>query len=208
MFLFSRISTVAPGKYGAAQPFIAEITQHVNEQTPFDVSVWGFLFGRPVGTIGWSMMFDDLGAYLDASAELNAAEAYVAKVASGADLFVGPAVDSLREVVHVAGEIPDQSAYVASTVAVINDDYSDALTWSVGMTDLAQSTTGTATMLLRDVYGPFGGVQWLSGYPDSAAVASAAAAIRDSDEYIARLDAAEDLFVPASGEQALLRHML
>jgi hypothetical protein len=39
-------------------------------------------------------------------------------------------------------------------------------------------------------------------------VAAANAAIRDSSEYLERLDAAEDLFVSGSGLQGLLRRML
>ena len=207
-YLFSRVTTVAPGRMRSAQGFIADVTAHVNENTPFDVSVWGFLFGQPVGTVGWSMMIDDLALYLDASAELNASTAYMDKVNSAGDVFAGPAEDMLREVIHTAGEPPETFDYVGSTIAVIDEDYSKALGWSVEMADLAASVTGRATMLLRNVYGPFGGVQWLSGYADSAQVAAANAAIRDSSEYLERLDAAEDLFVSGSGLQGLLRRML
>lgn len=208
MFLFSRLSTIAPGKFGEAQEFIADITAFVNENAPFEVNVWSVLFGQPLGTVGWSMTFEDLGEYLDASAELNASAEYMAKVSAAADIFVGPAQDALREVVHVAGDAPGAPAYVASTSAVINGNYSKAFEWSVGMAELAHATTGHATMLLRNSFGDFGGVQWLVGYPDSAAVAAANAAVGSSEEYLGRLDAAGDLFVPGSGQQALLRRML
>ena len=208
MYIFSRVNTVAPGHLRSAQSFIADVTAHVNENTSFDVSVWSFVFGRPVGTVGWSMMIEDFGAYLDASAELNASEAYIDKVNSAAEIFSGHAEDALREVIHTAGEPPETFDFVAATNAVIAEDYSKAIEWSVGMADLAHSTTGNATMLLRNVYGEFGGLQWLTGVPDSAAVAAANDALRDSSEYLARLDASEDLFVDGSGEQALLRRMI
>jgi hypothetical protein len=208
MYLFSRLVTIAPGRMGSAQEFIADVTAHVREEAGFDVSVWSVLFGQPVGTIGWSMQVEDFAAYLDASAELNASAAYIDKINSAGDLFTGPAQDSLREAIHNAGEPPASFDYVSSTAAVIAEDYSKALTWSVEMADLAHATTGIATMVLRNVYGDFGGVQWLAGYPDSAAVAAANDAIRDSSEYVERLDAAEDLFVHGSGQQGLLRRML
>lgn len=208
MYIFSRVNTVAPGRLRSAQSFIADVTAHVNENTPFDVNVWSFVFGRPVGTVGWSMRIEDLGAYLDASAELNASEAYIDKVNSAADIFSGHAEDALREVIHTAGEPAEAPEFVSATNAVIAEDYSKAIEWSVGMADLANATTGNATMLLRNVYGPFGGVQWLTGVANSAAVAAANDAMRDNSEYLSRLDAAEDLFVHGSGEQALLRRML
>lgn len=208
MFLFSRITTIAPGRMRSAQGFIADITAHVNENTPFDVSVWGFLFGQPVGTIGWSMMIEDLAAYLDASAALNASAAYLDKANSAGDVFAGPAEDSLREVIHTAGEAPEGFDFASSTIAVIDEDYTKGIGWSIEMADLANSTTGNATMLLRSVYGQFGQVQWITGVADSAAVAAANDAMRDSSEYIERLDAAGGLFVSGSGRQALLRRIL
>lgn len=208
MFLFSRIITIAPGRMRSAQGFIADATAHVNENTPFDLGVWSVLFGRPVGTVSFSMMLEDLGTYLDASAELNASSAYIDKVNSAGDIWAGPAEDYLREVVHTAGEPADDPVFASATQAVIQEDYSKALEWSVGMADLARSTTGHATMLLRNVYGDFGGLMWLSGATTSAEIAAANAALRDSGEYLERLDAAEDLFVPGSGQQALLRRML
>jgi hypothetical protein len=208
MFLFTRISTIAPGRMRSAQGFIADVTAHVNENTPFDVSVWAAVFGRPVGTVAWSLTVDSLAEFLDASGELNASSAYVDKVNSSGDVFAGPAEDFLREVVHVAGEPPTEFDYATSTVAVVAERFTQTIGWSIEMTDLAHATTGHAAMLLRDVYGDFGGLMWLSGVSGAAAIEAANAAIRDSPDYLAKLDEAAGMFIPGSARQGLLRRLM
>lgn len=208
MHLFTRIATIAPGRMRSAQGFIADVTAHVNENTPYDVSVWAFLFGRPYGTVGWSLTTDSLAEFLDASGELNASTAYVDKVNSAGDLFVAPPEDFLREVVHVAGEPPTEFDYVSSTVAVIAERFAETIGWSIEMTDLVASTTGHPAMLLNDVYGDFGGLMWLTGVSGAAAVEAANAAMRDSTEYMTKLDDARDMFVPGSARQGLLRRIM
>lgn len=208
MYLFSRISTVAPGRLRSAEGFIADVTAHVNENTPFDVSVWGFQFGRPVGTVGWSMMVESQAEFLEASAELNASTTYVDKVNSAADLFTGPAEDFLRQVVHQAGEAPESFDFAVATTAVIAEDFSKAVQWAVEMTDLANAITGQAVMLGTDVYGDFGGLLWLGGLADAAAVEASDQAMRGNEDYLAKLDDAEDYFVPGHSRRALLRRLM
>ena len=91
MFLFTRVVTIAPGKSRPAHQFLADVTAQIKETTALDLGLWTYLFGRPVGPVGWSVTLDSMAEYFEAAAVVNSSSAYQDRLAGGGDLFTGPA---------------------------------------------------------------------------------------------------------------------
>ena len=71
-------------------------------------------------------------------------------------------------------------------------------TWGVELAELYASITGSPVAFLADAYGPLGQVTWRTVHADPAAADAAAAARDANSDYLAVIDAAAKMFVPAS----------
>ena len=85
-----------------------------------------------------------------------------------------------------------------------NGAYADAIGWGIEMAQLRRIDHRDTDDLRRRVhFGPFGQVTWIRVTADAAAVDAAGQARRADADYMGRLGAIGELFVPGSGLQAL-----
>ena len=87
---------------------------------------------------------------------------------------------------------------------IANGAYEEAFAWGADMAEYAAGLTGVPEMFLASQFGAFGAVSWIAVAPDAATVDRANAALNGDAEYMKRLGAAKDLFLPGSGMQGLV----
>lgn len=211
MYLFTRSATLVGGP-GRTLEYVAKVTEIVNSTIDLEVSLWGNLFGRPVGTFSWNAAVEGRAGLGSATAELAANPDYLAELDRGQE-FAGatPTEDVLRQLVHPAelpGDGPAVGAFAeAITVTPAAGHLADVMGWGVEISNMATSVTGVPVSFWADAYGRFGQVTWLIVYPDAAAVDAAQDKLNASAEYITSVDKAGNLFEAGSGERALFTRL-
>lgn len=207
MKLFSRrVHMVGPPAETMA--YATDMCAFVNERVGREIALWSAVFGVPLGTMMFTMRVEGVADLTAATGALLADPEYHAKIAAGA-AFAGamPPEDSLGT--PIRGELgsaaPPVGTYAAVTTAQIsNGKYAEAFGWAVEVAEQVESTTGMPTMVLASQYGPFGTVNWIAAGADAAGVDAANAALMADEGYMKMLGAAGELFLPGSGQQALI----
>jgi len=185
----------------------AEMCAYVDSHSSHDVSLWRADFGYPVGSVVWSARVDSLHAMNEGFAALADDNGYHTMVEKGLEYLTTPPEDEFRQMIHGgSGDTPPPIGSVATvtTAVVANGRYADAMAWGVEMAQLVEEVTSLPTMFLIDSFGTFGSVTWISGAPDLATADTTGEAINTNADYLKRLEAVGDLFVPASGQRGLL----
>ena len=204
MQLFTRqlLLTGPPAESGAwAVGMAAEVTAKMGTE----VALWSAGMGAPVGSVAFTIRVDGAADLMAKAGPLAEDADYQAKLAAGADFVAAPANDSLATPLHGdLGDAPPVGSFAVVTNATIaNGKYAEAVGWGVDVAQHVTAISGMPVMLLMQEYGPFGTLTWIGGSPDAAGVDASAAATNGDADYIAKLSAAGDLFVPGSGQRVL-----
>lgn len=200
----AQIATDVP----AAMAFAVDIAATVEDATGISVGVWSGLYGVPFGTVTWSTQVETFSTIATLGQKLGESDTYNNKVAEGVGLFIEGSMESrLTNVVHQAGT-PGQVGFVSSLTATAHlAKTAEAMAFGVEMADFVSGLTGSAVSFAANTFDNVGGLTWIAGYEDAAAVDDAQAAIAGSAEYQERAKAAGDLFVPASGSMVLAQRV-
>ena len=204
MQLFTRALTLA-GPPSSTVPWATDMTQYVSAATGREVGLWAGSFGVPIGSVFFSMRVAGL-ADLDAVTQtLLADPAYHERIAAGAELVAGPAQDSLATPLYgELGDPPPVGAVATITEATMSGSYTAAIGWAIDVAQHVESLTGSPMLVLSQNYGAFGRVTWIGATASAADADAAAAKVAADTAYLEKLEAANGLFVPASGMTALL----
>jgi hypothetical protein len=204
MDLFSRnvMLSGAPATYMA---YATEMRTYVSDKLGQEIALWAAGFGAPRGAMTYTARVDGLAGVQAMNATLMGDADYVAKLAAGASLGGGPAEDSLMQPLHgEMGDPPPVGSVATVTSAVVgNGAYADAIGWGIEMAQLVESISGTPTIFGMSAFGTFGQVVWINVAADAAAADAAGNAVNANADYMGRLSAIGDLFVPASGHRSL-----
>lgn len=205
MLLFTRVATLT-GSPRRVLPWAVEITGFVNDHCDLDVTLWSCDFGYPLGTVGWSCAADSQVTLAAETAKLLSADGYFDIVEKGEDFLGQPGQDLLRELVHgAAGEPPPiGSVATVTTATALVDRTIDAVGWSVETAQHVEKISGAQVSVLTNVYGQMGEITWIGVQPDLAGLEAARTAITGDADYLGRMAATRDLFVPASGHFAMV----
>jgi hypothetical protein len=170
-----------------------------------EVALWAVGFGAPVGAIAFTLRVEGIADLMAKAAPLADDADYQAKLARGADIVVGAPQDSLATPLHGdLGDPPPVGSMVVVTNAVIaNGQYAEAVGWGIDVAQHVTSLTGMPVGLMMQDYGTFGQLTWVGVGADAAAIDASAAATNGDAEYIKKLSAAGNLFVPGSGRRSL-----
>jgi hypothetical protein len=204
MQLFTR-SVLMTGAPAEIMTYAAGMCSYVSEKTGRQVGLWSGGFGGPLGAMVYAAHVEGLADLNSMGTALMEDPAYHAKLAAGAHLAAGPAMDDLARPIHgELGEPPPVGSIATVTRAVIaNGKYMEAVGWGVEMAQLVEKLSGAPTSFLMSGYGTFGTVIWISVVADGAAADAAAAAVENDADYIGRLAAVGDLFIPGSGHRSM-----
>ncbi|MEK7425201.1 MAG: hypothetical protein AAB131_15325 [Actinomycetota bacterium] len=207
MLLFSRTLNLR-GPQAETLAWASEVTAHVNAKSGLDVSCWLGLYGVPLGSVGWSAMVESHAHFAEEAAGLIADTEYQALVNRAADWVTGPGQDSMRTLVSGGrgdGGPPavGSVAYITTAVTALGK-VGEAMAWSVEMAEYASGLTGSTVSFYTDLYGTFGSVSWISVLDDMTAVDKSQSISNNDQGYMQRVSAAGDLFIPGSGNTALM----
>ena len=200
MLLFSRVLTVT-GSPRQALPWALGVTSYVNDHSDLDVSLWSASYGYPLGTLAWTALVESQTALAAATAALLADDGYFDLIEQAADLIDQPGEDLLRQLVHgEPGEPPPVGAVATVTTATaLVDRMAEAVGWGVEIAQHVTSVTGTPVAVFTDSFGQMGGMTWIGVQPDLASAEAANAKLMADGDYLGRLAATKDLFIPGSG---------
>lgn len=206
MYLFSRVNTMTGARIRDGVQFAGEITDYVNSHSELDVSAHSFIFGRPLGTLAWSCMVETHAQMLAATEALTGDDSYLDQTAKASELFVGPAEDSFREVLHTAGELTAPGRYTTAVLAKGNAErMADVMMWGMEMTDIVQKVSGRPSAFLADAYADFGGVAWLTAFDDADSIDTMRTELRSDPDYLAHMAGSAGMFIPGSGHGSLVQ---
>lgn len=208
MYLFSRIRTARPDKIPEATAYATEIAETVNRISGIGVRVWTGVYGVPLGHTVWSAVVPSQAAMGVAGDKLLADSSYLEAVQAGQDLFEGPIEDRLVDMVALAGDGGHGGDFASLVQAQIAGGHTaDAMAWGVDILNHVAGITGRDGVFGRTMYGPFGGVGWITMANSLDEVDAAAAAMAADTSYLAKLDAAGDLFVAGAASSSLTRRI-
>jgi hypothetical protein len=204
MQLFSRQVQLS-GPFAEISAYAADMTAHVSAVGGREIALWSTVFGAPLGTMTYAVRVEGIADLQTLSAQILGDAEYHAKLAKGADYVVGNAEDRLFQPLNAElGDPPPVGSMALVTSAVMAAGaYDKAIAWSLDMAEHASSVTGVPTLFLMEEFGSFGSVGWIAVAADGAAVDAAGAALNGDADYLKKLGAAGDLFLPGSGHRIL-----
>jgi hypothetical protein len=165
MYLFNRRGRLAGGRNREAISWAVEITARVNTITGIPTTLWTSVLGPEVGTLAWSTFVPDLATIETAMDRLQGDDGFAELADRGAQFTEGGADDGLAQILH--GE-PDPNRpvnYVNIVQAVCaNRNLARGLGVGIEIAQMAEKITGTPTLFVNAVTGPYGSVAWISAF--------------------------------------------
>jgi hypothetical protein len=211
MYLFSRRGRIDGGHTNESLAWATGITEKVNEITGLGVGLWMQVFSPEFGSVSWSTFLPDLATLETAGDKLAADAGYVAMTDEGAKYISGGLDDSLLQIIHGEPD-PDRSVeYVSGVRAVCSTgNIANGMAVGVEIAQKAEVVTGLPTLFAADTTGPYGGVGWLTGYENIAALEGAQQALNADPSFVALVDGkAAGVYVedPSITQQIIYRHI-
>lgn len=178
-----------------------------SEITGYDVSPWTTVLSADVGIVQWSVIFEHLADYEQAAGKLIADSAYGDAVEAAAELFDGPAEDSLVSLVTDLPETDPASLMYVSSVRtqLANGHFAAGVTAGVEVAAAATRITGTPMLFGILETGPYGGVVWISAAPDLATVEQNVGALAADSGWLELVDRAGSHYQSENRRQLLRR---
>ncbi len=208
MYLFVRTRTCLPERMSEAAAFAVDITTRASSLTGLDLAAWQVTFGAPAGTFSWTTTVDSHAELGDATEKLAVDVGYLDAVQSASELFDGPAEDALIDIVATVGDGGHQGKVAdVITARCAPGKIAEAMAWGVEMMEYAGGVTGLDGLFTRSMYGPWAAIGWISLADSLDEIDAGTAALDAAPEYVAKIDAAGDLFLPESGQATLSRRI-
>ena len=210
MYLFTRRTRLAGGNAAEGVAWAASVAMQVKEVTGQEIRLWSTVYSQGFGTISWTGWFADLTSLEAIGDKLQANAGMQKLVTEGTKFTDGNLDDALLQT--IAGE-PDASGpakYVTGAEAVIAAGNTErAMGVGAEIAQKAESITGLATMFASSLTGPFGGVRWLTGYPDLASMEKAQNALAGDPSWLKLIDSTKGCFVedPAVSQTTIYRRL-
>ncbi len=197
-------SGVVDASLPEAVGFAVEAAQDVEDATGLAVGVWRAVYGRPLGSLAWSVQVDSFADLATMNQKLAENESFLAKSENARSLFMaGSFQDSLTRVVHSAGT-PGAVGYVSGLTATGQaGKTAEVMAFGVDIADYVSSVTGNATMFCVDAFAAVGQVTWITAYAEAASIDEAQEQLMGDPGYLERTSAVADLFVAGTGQMAL-----
>lgn len=201
-FLFSRVFTLGGGPVRPVEWALA-MMEKANEAGDWDVTLWTGAFGFPGGTVAWNTFVESRDELTRQIGKVAAHQGFLQAAEIGQDYATAPFEDSLRSVIHLTSPAATHRPPIGAVADLVSGvpapgQIGAVRAWGVEVAELYASITGSPVAFLADAYGPLGQVTWRTVHADPAA-ADAAADARDAHgDYLAAIDDAAKMFLPAS----------
>ena len=107
MYLFTRVRTAKASRFRDALAWATEARDFVTANTDLDLSLYGTMFGRPVGTLTWGAMVEGRATTAATTAQMMSNPDYLDLSERSGDLFVDNGHDYLRQIIQMDGMDPE-----------------------------------------------------------------------------------------------------
>lgn len=204
MFIFVRRRTVKAGKLSQALDFSIESAEHISKLIGKTIAVQRLAYGQPAGVVQFSYLVDQMSE-LDETVERIAGDAGAVEFASrAAELFEGLPEDNIGRVIVSTFEGPKSVMNIVSAVG-LPGKFPEVAAFGVEMQQLLTSTTGEPAAFVTGVSGAVGGVRFALGADSMAGLQAANEKLQEGGAFAKLMEKTGELFVPASGNTAILR---
>ena len=177
--------------------------------TGTEVTTWTSVLSPGTGTVVWGMFSPDLATMESGMDKLMTDATYAAELTKAEQWFIPGSVDDvIAQVVHGTPDPAQQPQYIVSVQAVCRPGgLGHGMSMGVEIAQRAEKSTGVPTMFLAASTGVFGGVSWISAYPDIAALEKAETEFYTDPATIPFLDSGlADAYLPG-GTQTIYRRL-
>lgn len=189
MYLFSRRARLANGRRRDAIAWATGITETANRLTGLPISLYAQVYSPGFGTVSWTAFVPDLTALEAAGDKLTIDDEYAAQTDAGAEFTVGGLEDTLFQVIHGEPDPSREVNYVSAVQAVCaNGHIARGMAVGVEIAQRVEAVTGAPTLFVANSTGVYGGVGWLTGYADVAALEAAEQAIAGDPDFVDFID--------------------
>jgi hypothetical protein len=208
MYLFVRNRSAAPDRIFEAAAWAVEMAERVSGITGLQISANQAEYGKPLSSLSWSTT---VGSYAEMGAareKLLADPGYLEAIQAGNGLFDGPAEDALIDIIATAGDGGHRGAFASMiTAQCAPGKIGEAMAFGVDIMIHVAGVTGRDGVFSRSMHGPWASVGWISLSDSLDEVDAATAALNADPDYVAKVDASKDLFLPGSGAGLLTRRI-
>lgn len=137
----------------------------MHEITGLDIGLWQLFASPGIGTITWTAFVPDLATLERAGDALIGNDDFVKAIDKGADFFVGGFDDGLAQIIHGGPDPAREINYVTAVTSVCAPGHlSDGIAVGVEIAQKAQDITGTPTLFVIGMTGPYATVGWFTGF--------------------------------------------
>ncbi len=206
MYLFSRRRRAEPSHIADAFGWAVETAAKASQIGGLPVTAWSSMWGTDAGTIAWTAFTDDLVGLEQAGDKLAVGAGFNDRVREAETLFSGPVEDQLAQVLHGAPQEAPSQYVSAVTTELAPGAFRSGLEAAIEIATAAERIIGRPTMVAMATTGRYGGIAWLTGHPDIAAVQAAQDAINGDGTFVALVDRVSTCYQP-DAEQALYRRL-
>ena len=201
MLLFNRL-VVTTGDMPAIMPLVQEIVSIANGAGN-PLQAWAGSNGYVAGSIGFSAAYESLAARAEAGTRLVAAKGLWEVYRKMREHTVSMEPDMILNYVRggsLGTAIPVGTVVQQNTFQLAQGaDFMATLKWANEFADLNKALTGVDGSILYTIYGALGGVGFLTGYPNMAAVDAARAKM--TPEWMAKFLEGSKFGMAGSGMQ-------
>jgi len=212
MYLFSRTARLTQGGRVADKLAGAvELTGLVSKASGLPIGLYGTEFSPALGTIVWSVFVEDLPtlqAAGDAMLADDGVQDFIA--AEGESLFADGMDDSLLEVLHGVPDPEREINFVSGIQSAVGPGrLRQGVGLGIELAEKSSAISGETCLFVVAMTGPFGGVGWLTGYPDLVSLQEGQAAIFSDPAMLDLIDGpAAEAFPPQGTTSTIYRRIV
>lgn len=205
MYLFARSRAVNPARGREAVAMAIEAGTRGSEIIGFPVFTWTTVLSQSLAVM-WSARVEHLDELIAADDALAASDEFMNWLGENDGLFAGPFQTTVSNVVHGAPTGPPAAFIQVTQATCANGSVSEGMAMGVELAETAGRISGLTTMFVSLVAGRFGGVGWLTGFDDLAALEAANDTLLANNDWLKLVDRAGHVYQPGV-ETSLLRRI-
>ena len=190
MYQFTRVRRIDAAHAPGALAWVQAVHEQSKAVSGRELIPWMSVLSPGLGTVVWSLWVEDL-TEIEAVIDSLGGDADCRRlVDEGADLFSGPPDDELASLVHGAPEVvgPDAAYLAVVEGTAATGRLVGSLTAGIELAQHATRVSGLPTQFPTNTTGRFGGVQWITGAPDIAALDRATHALAADGGWLELVD--------------------
>ncbi len=177
MLLFNRL-VVTKGDFPVIMPLVQEVIS-IAKGVDVPLQAWAGSNGYVWGSLGFSAAYESLAARAESGPKLMAAKGWWEVNRKLQEHVVSFEPDTILNYVRggsMGTAIPVGTVVTQNTFQLAQGaDWMATLKWANEFADLNKALTGVDFNIMHTIYGVLGGVGFLAGYPDAAAIDAARA---------------------------------